>query len=93
MSFAEFQVQSTSELGILRKVGRFSMVMGHGRWLRGLVRPKLRAEWSCYAVVPLTHLPQLYTIATEMAVWDMPIRRLTVRPALSFGCGSLGLAR
>ena len=66
--FAELQVQSTSEPGLLSKVWRFSMLMGHGRWLRGLVRSGPRAEWSCYAVVPLTHLPQLYTIANEMAV-------------------------
>ncbi len=33
VDFAEFQVEFTSEPGVLRKVWLFSMVLGHSRWL------------------------------------------------------------
>ncbi len=46
VSFPGLQVQFTSEPGLLRKIWRFRMLMGHGRWLSGLVLSEPRAEWS-----------------------------------------------
>ena len=39
VDFAEFQVEFTSEPGLVRKVWLFSMVLGHSRWLWGRFCP------------------------------------------------------
>lgn len=39
VDFAEFQVEFTSEPGLMRKVWLFSMVLGHSRWLWGRFCP------------------------------------------------------
>lgn len=42
--FAEFQVEFTSEPGVVRKVWLFSMVLGHSRWLWGRFCPNQNLE-------------------------------------------------
>jgi len=44
MDFAEFQVEFTSEPGVMRKVWLFSMVLGHSRWLWGRFCPNQTLE-------------------------------------------------
>ena len=44
VDFAEFQVEFSSEPGVLRKVWLFSMVLGHSRWLWGRFCPNQTLE-------------------------------------------------
>lgn len=44
VDFAEFQVEFTSEPGVMRKVWLFSMVLGHSRWIWGRFCPNQTLE-------------------------------------------------